>query len=78
MMAPIHKATAGPVVSDLVTAVLEEFDQWADHAARQAASLNPTDVEAAARSALMDMRAELMDHVQIRLSIALATHGISS
>lgn len=77
-MAAIHSATSGPLVTDLVAAVLEEFDEWTEHVASQAASLHPSAPYGAARSALMDMRSELMDHAQIRLSIALAAHGVES
>lgn len=77
-MAEIHVATSGPLVKDLVLAVLEEFDVWAGHAPNQAAALWPNDPIRAADSALYDVRCELAEHVQIRLSIALATHGVPS
>lgn len=77
-MAEIHVATSGPLVKDLVQATLEELDRWSPNAARQAAAIHPTDPERAALSALWDVRAELMDHLQIGLAIALATHGVES
>jgi hypothetical protein len=62
----------------LVAAVLEEFDVWAEFAPQQAASVNPSSPIDAAGFALADVRADLMDHLQIRLSITLATHGVAS
>lgn len=75
-MTELHVATGGPLVKELVADVLAEFDVWAKHAATQAAAIHPNDIVAAANSALYDVRTEIGEHVQIRLAITLAAHGL--
>lgn len=71
-----HSATAGSLTRELVADVLAEFDRWAEHESRQAAGVSP-DKESAARMALLSVKTELHDHLQIRLATTLATYGIS-
>lgn len=65
-------------MGELVAAVLEEFDQWSDHNARQAAAMNPGDPLACAGFALEGQRSDIADHVQIRLAVVLASRGVES
>ncbi len=77
-MAEIHSATAGDLTRELVEAVRVEIGKWESIAVSQAAGIHPTDPEAAARFAISDLTADLVDHLGIELSIVLATYGITA
>lgn len=77
-MTALHAATNGPLVKELVSDVLAEFDTWAAHAPNQAAGVYPHDPHGAAVSALYDVRTEISEHLQIRLALTLAAHGINA
>lgn len=77
-MGEIHVAASGDLVRELVADVLAEFDDWAKGAPSQAASIIPGNPEEAARFALGEVRDQLQDHLQIRLSLTLASYGISA
>lgn len=76
-MAEIHVATSSPLVKELVADALDEFDVWARHAPNQAVSVYPDDPLGAVKSALYDVRTEMGEHLQIRLAVTLAAHGIA-
>jgi len=74
-MSQEHVATSSPKANELVEVVLAEFDRWAEYAPGQAAGVNPHDAEEAARSALADVRENLMDHLVIAIGVTLASWG---
>lgn len=75
-MSGVHAATSGALTRELRDAVLAEFDEWAPFEVSQAAHFS--DAATGARNAVGGVRAELMDHLQIRLAATLATFGISA
>ncbi len=72
-MSEEHVATSGPKAREMVEVVLAEFDRWAQHAPGQAVGVCPNDPKGAAKYALQDVRAELMDHLVIPVGITIAS-----
>ena len=77
-MSEVHEVTSSPRANELVEVVLAEFDRWAQYAPGQAAGVIPNDAEVAARFALADVRAELMDHLVVPIAVTLASWGVGT
>ena len=64
-------------VREITEACLAEFDRWAKHAPTQAAGVNPSDAEAAAVSALQDVRGNLVDYLAHSLMLVVSALRLS-
>jgi len=72
-MTALHAAASSPEARELVAVVLAEFDRWLEvkYPARRRAS-RPDNLRDAERSALLDMREELADHLIIPIGVTVA------
>lgn len=75
-MSAEHAATASPLVKELVADVIEFVREHEGYAVNQAAMIHPADSRKAAETAIYEVWTEAQDHLQIRLAVTLATHGI--
>ena len=75
--AELMQGSDADAVRELQKACLAEFDRWAKHAPAQAAGVNPSDAEAAAVSALQDVRENLVDYLGHSLMLVVSALRLS-
>ena len=75
--AELMQGSDAEAVRELQKACLAEFDRWAKNAPAQAVGVNPSDAEAAARSALLDVRELLDDYLGHSLMLVVSALRLS-